>query len=113
MFKLNRYRKLIIVLYCVLIGNTLCGQSPTTAQKDSSAYASINRLLSRVVQKNNVQFFFNAEWFHEKKFPIALSDLPLEECLIRIKRLTGYSCLTMGEGEYVFVPSDVIMSAET
>ena len=89
------------------------GQVGNTEPKDTSADASMIRLLSRLSQKNDVHFFFNSEWFHEKKFPLALSDLPFEECLVRLKRLTGYSCLSMGDRKYVFVPSESVMNTES
>ena len=111
--KLTLNRKLILVLFCLLIGTTLRSQSLTMIQKDSSGYATIGQLLSRMGQKSNIHFFYSAAWFKEKKFPLALVDLSLEEFLIRLKRLTGYSCMNMGEGKYVFVPSEAIMSTES
>lgn len=109
---LKLFHRLLVVFYLFLIGTCLTAQTQNKFPKDSSSYAPISQILSIVEQKNNVRFFYNPQWFGDKKYPLALSDLPLDECLIRLKRLTGYMCLSMRDRKYIFIPSESAATPE-
>ncbi len=100
------YRKVFVFLFCILMTAALFGQSKSTTGKDSLEYCTINQLLYKLESNGKVKFYYNPDWFTGKRFPVALADLPIQECLVRIKRLTGYSFLRMGETSYVLVPTE-------
>ena len=110
MGKISMYCKFFLIncsFLLILISGT--GQTQQLSQKsslsiDSAGYLSIGQLFTRTEQKQGVKFFYNEDWFLNKKFPTELANLPLNELLIRIRKLTGYGTLKIGNSSYVFVP---------
>lgn len=107
MFKKGPLQKLLFVICFFLVTPKVFCQVQKPIEQDSSQYNTISQLLNTLEKTNSVHFYYNPDWFFGKKFPAALAKLPLEECLVRIKRLTGYSCLLMNDNTYVFVPAEI------
>lgn len=108
----NYFKRLLFVICNILFIISLSGQTQNSAYSDTSTSVPIGNLLNRVSQKHSIKFFYNPEWFIGKKFPIAISDLPLDECLLRIRRLSGYMCVTLDKS-YVFVPFESALIKQT
>ena len=100
------YFNSLTILFCLISTITF---SPVKAQqnknsRDSSAYVNFIDLSSKIESKYQVHLFYKPEWFVNKTFPIALLDLPLEECLLRIKRLSNLTYVIVDQISYIFVP---------
>ncbi len=106
----NLLPKAVCWFICFMIVTTgLLGQTRPPVHKDSSAYASLSQMIPQLENKYHIKFFYNSQWFSGRKFPMALLDLPLDEFILRIKRLTGYTCVSPRNKCYVFVPSELII----
>jgi len=107
------YLNTLTILFCLISTLTL---SPLTAQQnknhaDSSAYVSFRVLSTKIEAKHQVHLYYKPKWFENKSFPIALLDLPLDECLLRIKRLSNLTYVIIDQKSYVFVPIEAQYNA--
>jgi hypothetical protein len=71
---------------------------------DSVSYIPFERIIRTLEQKYQVTFFFDSERLQNRKINIGVSELPFDEALDRIEKLTGYSSLKMNNNCYVLLP---------
>jgi len=64
-------------------------------------------LAPKIEKAYQIKLFYKSEWFENKRFRENLSDLPLEDCLTIIKRVSELNCMAVNTTSYVFVPIEI------
>lgn len=64
-------------------------------------------LVPKIEDANHIKIFYKSEWFAGKRFRENIYQLPLDECLTIVKRVSELSCITIDPTLYVFVPIEV------
>lgn len=77
---------------------------PTTYSKEDPGLVLFDTLAQRIEKKYGVTFFYQPEWFTNKRFREEIANFPLDESLMVIKRLTELNCIAINRSNYVFVP---------
>ena len=97
---------LFLVLSTVLLSNSLKAQQ-NEGNRDTTRLIRFDILAPRIENTHHVKLFYKSEWFGDKLFRESLADLPMEECLTIVKRVSGLSCLEFNSTCYVFVPVEI------
>ncbi len=58
----------------------------------------------KIEKNNHIKLFYKSEWFASKQFRPDIADLPLDDCLTIVKRITELNCIAANNTTYVFVP---------
>jgi hypothetical protein len=96
---------LFFVLQSVII--SINAQQNETSKRDTTGLVSFDILAPKIESANNIKLFYKSEWFGNKRFRESLSQLPLNECLTIVKRVSELSCIVLNPTTYVFVPVEV------
>jgi len=95
----------LATLQCISI--SISAQQNETIKGETAGLVSFDVLASKIEASNNIKLFFKSEWFENKRFRESLSQLPLDECLTIVKRVSGLSCVAINSTTYVFVPIEI------
>ena len=102
---------LFIPLYFLLAFQ--CYSIPANAQqqeslsRDTTSLVHFDVLAPKIERVNHIKLFYKLEWFGDKRFRASIADLPLEDCLTIVKRVSELSCLVLNSTSYVFVPVEI------
>jgi hypothetical protein len=64
-------------------------------------------LAQKIEERNQIKLYFKSEWFANNRFRLTLADLPLDDCLTIVKRVSDLSCLKINPTTYIFVPVEI------
>jgi hypothetical protein len=100
---------LIISLIFILQGVSqfIHAQNDKVTIRDTVQMVVFDSLAPRMEKNNHIKLYYNPKWFNNKLFRESIADLPLEDCLIIVKRLTDLNCIVINSDNYVFVPVKV------
>ena len=100
---------LLILLFIVFPSFcfTTNAQQHETIKSDSTGLVSFDVLAPKIEEANSVKLFFKSEWFSGKTFRKSICQMPLEECLAIVKRVSGLSLISLNPTVYIFVPVEV------
>ena len=76
-------------------------------ERDTTKLVDFDILSTRIEKNNRINLFYKSEWFANKRFREAIADLPLEDCLTIVKRLTELNCYEINSTTYIFVPVEI------
>ncbi len=102
--------KILLIFFIISfqhIGILINAQQNETLNRDTTGLVSFEVLAPKIEQANHIYLFFKPEWFANKRFRESLSQLPLDECLTIVKRISQLSCIIVNPVTYVFVPVEV------
>lgn len=106
-------RRALKVFYIFLLFAFQCFSISINAQqneilnRDTTGLVSFEVLAPKIEKANHINLFFKPEWFANERFRESLSQLPLDECLTIVKRISQLSCIIVNPDTYVFVPVEV------
>ena len=95
------------LLICQSIAVSIKAQQNQALNTEVSELVNIDVLAPRIEQKKHIKLYYKSEWFAEKRFRTDLADMPIEECMTIIKRLTDLNCIVINSSTYVFVPAEI------
>ena len=95
-----------ILLFLGGFGNTYA-QNSRNAANDAESLVVFDSIAAHIEKTGKIQFYYKTEWFRNKVFRKSIADLPLDECLTIVKRLTDLNCIAVNPTSYVFVPVQV------
>jgi len=75
--------------------------------RDTTRLVSFSTLAPIIERNNHIKLYYEPEWFENKRFRESIAELPLEECLIIVKRLTELNCVALNPVSYVFTPVEI------
>lgn len=96
---------LLFAFQCISI--SINAQQNVTLNRDTTGLVSFEVLAPKIENANHINLFYKPEWFANKRFRESISQLPLDECLTIVKRISQLSCITINPTTYVFVPVEV------
>ena len=96
---------LLITLCCSSI--SINAQQNETIKRDTTGLVTFDVLAPKIEDANHIKLYFKSEWFVNKRFRESLYQLPLDECLTIVKRVSELSCIKINPTLYVFVPIEV------
>jgi len=102
---------LILPIFLLLTFQFFCipirAQQTEMLNKDTKGLVPFDTLAPKIEKTNHIKLYFKSEWFGNKRFRKSLSELPLDECLEIVKRVSELSCITINPTTYIFVPVEV------
>jgi len=96
---------LLLTFQCVSI--SINARQNDTIKRDTTGLVSFDVLAPKIENANHIKLYFKSEWFTNKRFRESLYQLPLDECLTIVKRVSELSCITINPTTYVFVPVEI------
>lgn len=96
---------LFVAFQCICI--SVKAQQLETSERDTTRLVSFDILSPKIESTHHIKLFYKSEWFADKRFRSSIANLPLEDCLEIVKRLSELSCIIMDANSYVFVPVEV------
>jgi len=96
---------LLITLYS--INSTINAQQNVNLKKDTTGLITFDVLAQKIEERNQIKLYFKSEWFANNRFRLTLADLPLDDCLTIVKRVSDLSCLKINPTTYIFVPVEI------
>ena len=96
---------LFVSLQCISV--SISAQQNETLKRDTTGFVSFDVLAPKIENANHIKLYFKSEWFANKRFRESLSQLPLDECLKIVKRVSELSCIAINPITYVFVPIEI------
>ena len=96
---------LLLTFQCVSI--SINARQNDTIKRDTTGLISFDVLAPKIEDANHIKLYFKSEWFTNKRFRESLYQLPLDECLTIVKRVSELSCITINPTTYVFVPVEI------
>lgn len=107
--KKNVFKIISIFLFLTFLSVSIPikAQQRDTSKRDTTGLVLFDILAPKIEKNNHVKLFFKSEWFANKRFRESIADLPLEECLTIIKRVSELSCMSINSTSYVFVPVEI------
>ena len=90
-----------------------CYSIPVNAQqqeilsRDTTSLVHFDVLAPKIERVNHIKLFYKLEWFGDKRFRASIADMPLEDCLTIVKRVSELSCIVINTTNYVFVPVEI------
>ena len=96
---------LLITLYS--INSTINAQQNVNLKKDTTGLITFDVLAQKIEERNQIKLYFKSEWFANNRFRLTLADLPLDDCLTILKRVSDLSCLKINPTTYIFVPVEI------
>ena len=96
---------IFLTFQCISI--PIRAQQNETLLRDTTALVHFDVLAPKIENANHVKLFFKSEWFANKRFRESISELPLEDCLTIVKRVSELSCIAINSNNYVFVPVEI------
>ena len=96
---------LFVAFQCICI--SVKAQQNTILERDTTRLVSFDILAPKIENVHHIKLFYKSEWFADKRFRASIANLPLEDCLEIVKRLSELSCIIMDANSYVFVPIEV------
>ena len=96
---------LFVAFQCICI--SVKAQQRETSERDTTRLVSFDILAPKIESANHIKLFYKSEWFADKQFRASIANLPLEDCLEIVKRVSELSCIVMNANSYVFVPVEV------
>ena len=89
---------LFVSLQCISV--SISAQQNETLKRDTTGFVSFDVLAPKIENANHIKLYFKSEWFANKRFRESLSQLPLDECLTIVKRVSELSCITINPITY-------------
>jgi hypothetical protein len=86
---------------------SIYAQQIQAQKRDTTGLVVFDVLAPRIEKNNHIKLYYKSDWFIGKRFRETIADLPLDECLTIVKRLTELNCLVINPKTYVFVPVEV------
>lgn len=96
---------LFVAFQCICI--SVKAQQNKILERDTTKLVSFDILAPKIESVNHIKLFYKSEWFADKRFRASIANLPLEDCLEIVKRVSELSCIIMDANSYVFVPVEV------
>lgn len=96
---------LFVAFQCICI--SVKAQQRETSERDTTRLVSFDILAPKIESVHHIKLFYKSEWFADKRFRASIANLPLEDCLEIVKRVSELSCIIMDANSYVFVPVEV------
>jgi hypothetical protein len=97
---------LLLLLCCHYY--TLSGQENKPANIDTLKYLPFEKAISLLEEKNQVKFYFDSERMQRKRINSEIINLPFEQALERIEKLSGYSSVKMNKNSYILLPYESV-----
>lgn len=109
MVKKNIFNTLSIFFFLCFQFNTisLSAQQTEGLTRDTTPLVTFDILAPKIENIHHVKLYYKSEWFENKRFRESIADLPLDECLTIVKRLTELNCIVLNLTNYIFVPVEV------
>ena len=86
---------------------SISAQQKDVFVRDTTGLVSFSILAPKIEQNNHIKLYYKPEWFENKRFRESIADLPLEDCLTIVKRLTELNCVALNPVSYVFTPVEL------
>lgn len=96
---------LLITLHS--INSRINAQQNVNLKKDTTGLITFDVLAQKIEKRNQIKLYFKSEWFANNRFRLTLADLPLDDCLTIVKRVSDLSCLKINPTTYIFVPVEI------
>jgi len=97
---------ILLLLFCCCSALTKAQQN-IALKRDTTQLVSFDILAPKIETANHIKLFYKSEWFANKRFRESLSQLPLDECLTVVKRVSELSYIKINPALYVFVPIEI------
>lgn len=78
-----------------------------TIPAQQTGLVTFDVLASKLESTHRVKLYYKSSWFEDKLFKETMVNMPLDECLLIIKRNVHLDCIQMQSDRYVFVPEEV------
>jgi hypothetical protein len=95
----------LLTFLCLSI--SINAQQNEALKRDTTSLVSFDILAPKIENANHIKLYFKSEWFANKRFRESLSQLPLDECLIIVKRISELSFIIINTTTYVLVPIEI------
>jgi len=89
------------LVFCFFFAITL------TIPAQQTRMVPFDALASKLESTHHVKLYYKSAWFEDKLFKETMAEMPLDECLLIIKRNVHLDCIQMKSDAYVFVPEEV------
>jgi len=96
---------LLLTFQCIAI--PVQAQQNETLKRDTTGLVHFDVLAPMIESANHIKLFYKPEWFGDKRFRASIANMPLEDCLTIVKRVSELSCIVLNTTSYVFVPVEV------
>jgi len=96
---------LLLTFQCISI--PVNAQQHETLKRDTTGLVDFDVLAPKIEKVNHIKLFYKSAWFGNKRFRASIADLPLEDCLTIVKRVSELSCIVLNTTSYIFVPVEV------
>ena len=111
MFNLYRGNYLVILCLTIMLANSFSLYSQSRllneVRVDTTKLISFDELAPLIEKKHNIKLYFKTEWFATRKFRESLVQLPLDNFITAVKRISELNCIEINHQFYVFVPVEV------
>lgn len=102
-------RKLFLVFLVIeTLFSGLVFSQQNISPADSVSYFSFENVIQLLEQKYGVRFFYDAERLQNRKLNSGVAQLPFEEALDRIRKITGYSSVRINNASYILLPYESV-----
>jgi len=98
---------ILLFLFFQFNSISITAQQIESVRSDTAGLISFENLASKIEKANHVKLYFKPKWFEDKRFRETIANLPIEECLTIVKRVSGLSCIIVNSTSYVFVPTEI------
>lgn len=75
--------------------------------KNTDNGITFDSLAQKIEQIHQIKLYFNPQWFIGKKFDPTISNLTIEDCMYRIKKITDLNYVVVDKNNYIIVPNKV------
>jgi len=98
---------LTIILLLQSINALVYARNNNVPLDDTIRLVVFDSIATQIQKNNHVKFYYKPEWFKDKHFVASIANLPVDDCITIVKRLTDLNCVVINSTNYVFVPIQV------
>jgi len=91
-------------ILCLLSAGRVSGHLYIVATSDTLTGLPVDSLLNIIEKKHKIRFYYEEKMIVAQKIPVSLTDLPLDEALIRLKEIFKCTYVTVDTTSYVLMP---------
>ncbi len=101
-------RKFLITAIFLGITFVLAQSQENKQPADTLNYLPFENAIQLLEQKYQVKFYFDSERLQRRKISSSVVQLPFDEALDRIQKLTGYSSVKINDASFILLPFESV-----
>lgn len=106
-------KNLCLTLGLLCFCHFLSGQESKSTTNDTLKYLNFEKFISLFEEKHQVRFYFDSERLQRKRINSDVLNLPFNQALGRIEKITGYSSVKKNTSSYILLPYESISQGQT